>query len=49
MPLSSALIADRDTAQTVSLLFIAVWFIPFTYLTTCGGPRDEDEQKESGE
>ncbi len=32
MVASSMMIADKDSSQTVILVLIALWFIPFSYL-----------------
>jgi hypothetical protein len=30
---SSLMIDDKDTSQIVVFILIAIWFVPFTYLT----------------
>jgi Na+-driven multidrug efflux pump len=32
MVASSMMIAEKDASQTVNLILIALWFIPFSYL-----------------
>ena len=34
--ISSALVADTETAETMTYILIALWFIPFAYLTGRG-------------
>lgn len=36
MLLTSYVIADKDLSQTVVLILIALWFIPFLYLSKMG-------------
>ena len=42
--LSAALIDARETSQTVTFVIIAIWFIPFSYLSARKARKgDKDE------
>lgn len=46
MLISSALLADSDSAETVMFIIIAIWFVPFVWLSgrAVSKKSAEDEQ-----
>jgi hypothetical protein len=48
MLLSANLIDERETSQTISLIIIAAWFIPFSYLSARSAKKGEDETSGQG-
>jgi len=43
MTLSSLMIDDRDTSQIVVFILIAIWLVPFTYLTKAQKRKSPNE------
>ena len=44
--LSSYLLDGRDTSQTVMFLIIAVWFVPFTWLSARAAGKKSGDNSE---
>ena len=38
---SSIMIADREVFQTVNLILVALWFIPFAYFTNAKNRKSD--------